>query len=218
MIVNGISLLVLSNSPKPKDISLDSRKLWHFSVFLDIFSTINQFIYNPEILIVLKKSHSQAYSIQNSLLLIQCMTQLVSYHTNQTDISEQPFGSINHVVVHLPARFRHSNSGSPFRNAPPQSEQLNPSYGFHPVCLIGPIIHFQYKLFSHMTFVSIISLLSDGSALLFHYGLGSRGGLWVTWSNSIMMTDASSPGSTPPALLPSFIPLFIHFMVGVGGV
>lgn len=131
--------------------------------------------------------------------------------------SEQPFGSINHVVVHLPARLRHSNSGSPFHDTPPWSEQLNqwnPSYGFHPVCLIGPIIHFQYKPFSHMTFVSIISLLSDGSALLFHHGLGSRGGLWVTWSNSIMMTDARSPGSTPPALLHSFIPLLIHFMVG----
>lgn len=60
-----------------------------------------------------------------------------------------------------------------------------------------------------MTFIGIISLLCDGSALLlFHHSLGSRGGLWVTRSNSIRMTDARSPGSSAPALLHSFIPLW----------
>lgn len=101
-------------------------------------------------------------------------TCIVSYHLNQTDIAEQIYGIINHMV-HLPARFRHSSSGSSFRNTPPWCGVLNPwnpAHSFHPLCLIVPVIHFQSKLFSHMTFVSIISPVSDRSARLFHRGAG----------------------------------------------
>lgn len=74
IIVNGISLLVFVQQSQNQKTSAWTPRNYdgHFSVFWDIFSMINQFIYNLEILIVIKKRHElQAYSIQNSLLLIQ---------------------------------------------------------------------------------------------------------------------------------------------------
>lgn len=117
------------------------------------------------------------------------------------------------VVVHLPSRFGPSTSAHLFTSHLQLSIcQIHPTVFTLCLWLAQLSISNAVEPFSHMTFVNIVSLVWDGSTpplfFFFHHSWGSRGGLWVTRSNSIRMTDARSPGSTAPALLHSFIPLW----------